>query len=160
MFLIFRVVWIDWFLLNLNHFQLRPEKSSRVLALGGRLFMKLLQIHSLHIAFVFVVKVNKCGVRSILPSGRSACGELLLYAGYLIGLSHVFTNIGARIALTPIFSRFFCEFWSGLGFPYLHGAWYITTILALDLSFKIIIRHHYTSIINHDTWPIRQTSHR
>ena len=61
----------------------------------------------------------------VLPSGRSACGELLLCAGYLIGLSLVFINIGANIALTSIFSRFFCEFWSGLGFPYLHGAWYI-----------------------------------
>ena len=33
--------------------------------------------------------------------------------------------------LIYISSRFFCEFWAGLGFPYLHGAW--------CLIFKIII---------------------
>ena len=62
------------------------------------------------------------------------------------------SNIGAHIALTSIFSRFFCEFWSGLGFPYLHGAWYITSIPSFVLSFEIIICHHYTSIITHDQY--------
>ena len=88
----------------------------RVLALGGRLFMKLLQIHSLYIAFVFMVKVNECGVWSVLPSGRSACGELLLCAGYLIGLSLVLQILLPSSHWREYFSDFSVNFGQALVF--------------------------------------------
>jgi alkaline ceramidase len=42
--------------------------------------------------------------------------------------------------------RMFCEFWSGIGFPYLHGFWHILIFLA---SYTAIVLFAYFEVKNH-----------
>jgi len=45
-----------------------------------------------------------------------------------------------------ISDRFFCEFWAGLGFPYLHGAWHILIFLA---SYTAVVLFAYFDVKQH-----------
>jgi alkaline ceramidase len=40
----------------------------------------------------------------------------------------------------------FCDFWSGVGLPYLHGAWHILIFLA---SYTAIVLFAYFEVKNH-----------
>jgi len=42
--------------------------------------------------------------------------------------------------------RFFCSYWSRVGFPYLHGVWHITIFLA---SYSAIVIFAYCDVKNH-----------
>jgi len=42
--------------------------------------------------------------------------------------------------------RFFCSYWSSIGFPYLHGVWHITIFLA---SYSAIVIFAYFDVKNH-----------
>jgi len=62
-------------------------------------------------------------------------------------------NLGQRsvglivLALTAwLNDRFFCSYWSGLGFPYLHGVWHILVFLS---SYTSIVLFAYCDVINH-----------
>ena len=50
--------------------------------------------------------------------------------------------------------RFFCSYWAGLGFPYLHGVWHILIFLS---SYSSIVLFAYCDVINHmpDKLPIK-----
>jgi len=49
--------------------------------------------------------------------------------------------------------RFFCSYWAGIGFPYLHGVWHILIFLS---SYSSIVLFAYCDVINHmpDKLPI------
>ena len=49
--------------------------------------------------------------------------------------------------------RFFCSYWAGVGFPYLHGVWHILIFLS---SYSSIVLFAYCDVINHmpDKLPI------
>jgi len=51
------------------------------------------------------------------------------------------------LALTAwLNDRFFCSYWSELGFPYLHGVWHILVFLS---SYTSIVLFAYCDVINH-----------
>lgn len=49
--------------------------------------------------------------------------------------------------------RFFCSYWAGVGFPYLHGVWHILIFLS---SYSSIVLFAYCDVVNHmpDKTPI------
>ena len=55
--------------------------------------------------------------------------------------------------LTLIHDRFFCSYWAGVGFPYLHGVWHILIFLS---SYSSIVLFAYCDVVNHmpDKTPI------
>ena len=58
------------------------------------------------------------------------------------------------MALTAwINDRFFCSYWAGVGFPYLHGVWHILIFLS---SYSSIVLFAYCDVVNHmpDKLPI------
>jgi len=62
-------------------------------------------------------------------------------------------NLGNRVVLfwtLAIFcwvgDRFFCEFWTGIGFPYLHGCWHVLIFLC---SYTAIVLFAYFEVKNH-----------
>jgi len=51
------------------------------------------------------------------------------------------------VAITAwVNDRFFCAYWSSIGFPYLHGVWHITIFLA---SYSAIVIFAYFDVKNH-----------
>lgn len=62
-------------------------------------------------------------------------------------------NLGKRSIIFWVLAIFcwindkmFCDFWSGVGFPYLHGAWHILIFLA---SYTAIVLFAYFEVKNH-----------
>ena len=51
------------------------------------------------------------------------------------------------MALTAwVNDRFFCAYWAGVGFPYLHGVWHVLIFLS---SYSSIVLFAYCDVVNH-----------
>ena len=113
----------------------------------GQVVYETLTKTFLYFTFVFMVNVDKCGVWSVLPSGRSACGELLLYAGYLIGLSFVLQIVVPTLHWREYFSDFSVNFGQALVF-----------LTSMVLGTFIQNNHSPSLYLHHQSWYMTNTT--
>ena len=96
----------------------------------------------------------------VLPSGRSACGELLLYAGYLIGLSFVLQIVVPTLHWREYFSDFSVNFGQALVFL---TSMVLGTFIQNNHSPSLYLHHqswymaNTTNVTSIGSWLLRQT---